>query len=57
MNEKMFCGRSAEENAKMQQYFNSLPAYVQETIHQSGVTLSSVDELKKCAEHMTHAND
>lgn len=41
-------------NAEMQQYFQSLPAFVQESIKQTGVTFSSMSELQNCAESMLH---
>lgn len=53
MDSKLFCNASSEEQARMQQYFHTLPAYVQETIHQSGIMVSSLAELQKCAENMT----
>lgn len=56
MNEPIFRGATPEENAKMRQYFNTLPTYVQETIYQSGVQVASVEELQKCGENMTQAN-
>lgn len=37
---------------EMQQYFNTLPVYVQETIKQTGVELKSIEELVSCAESM-----
>lgn len=42
-----------EQDAAMQQYFSSLPIYVQETIKQSGVCPQSVEELRQCAQHLT----
>ena len=55
MDPKIFCEVPADEKAKMQQYFHTLPAYVQETIHQSGIMVSSLAELQKCAENMTRS--
>ena len=40
------------DNVEMQQYFNSLPAIVQETLKQSHMKIHSLEELKKCAEHL-----
>ena len=37
------------ENLDSNEFFQSLPSYVQETIEQSGITLNSEEELKKCA--------
>lgn len=36
----------------MQQYFNTLPGIVQETIKQSNQNISSLEDLKKCAENL-----
>lgn len=41
-----------KENLNNNQYFQSLPAYVQETIKQSGVNISSEEELRNCAENL-----
>ncbi len=41
-----------EEN-DVQDYFNSLPEYIQENIMQSGVEIQSVNHLKELAEHYT----
>lgn len=48
-----FCGMTAEDNEKIEQYFNTLPVYVQETILQSAVSIHSVEELQSCAKNMT----
>ena len=37
---------------EMQQYFNSLPAYVQETIKQNSVAFKNKQELEQCAQNM-----
>ena len=36
---------------QMQQYFSSLPLFVQETIKQSAVEMNTEDELRKFAEN------
>ena len=41
-----------ENDPQMQQYFQSLPAYIQESIKQSGVSANSVEELRRCAENL-----
>ncbi len=38
-----------KDNLESNSYFQSLPSYVQETIKQSGIDITSVEELKKCA--------
>ncbi len=53
MGKPLFCSADTEETLKMQQYFDTLPAYVQETLHQSGVSVSSKEELERCVENMT----
>lgn len=47
------CG-NPQEAEKMQQYFNTLPTNLQETIKQSGIELHNEQELKNCAEHFMH---
>lgn len=39
-------------NSEMQQYFNTLPEFVQETITQSGAQMSTVQDLKACADNL-----
>ncbi len=53
MEKPLFCGQNAEETLRMQQYFDTLPTYVQETLYQSGVSVSTKEELMRCAENMT----
>ncbi len=38
---------------EMQKYFNTLPAYVQESIKQSSITIDSLQQLEKVAENLT----
>ena len=40
------------QNPSMQQYFMSLPPYIQESIKQTGIDMKSEDELRKCAENL-----
>ncbi len=47
MNQSPVC-----KNQEMQQYFNTLPQFVQETINQSGPEMNTVQELKNCAENL-----
>lgn len=44
------------ENPQMQQYFSSLPVYVQETIKQSAPKITNEDELRKFAENLMQSN-
>lgn len=37
---------------EMQQYFDTLPPYVQETIKQTSVELTNKQELVQCAQNM-----
>ena len=39
-------------NPQAQSFFMSLPAYVQENLHQSGVQIQSEEELRQCADHL-----
>lgn len=57
MNEPIFGGSTTEENLRMQQYFNTLPAYVQETLYQSGMMLSNIEELQSYAETMMNKQE
>lgn len=41
---------------QMQQYFSSLPMYVQETIKQSAVKITTENELRKFAENLMGSN-
>jgi hypothetical protein len=43
-------------NPEMQQYFSSLPIFVQETIKQSNVNINCVEDLRKCAENLMSKN-
>lgn len=40
------------ENMASNAYFQSLPAWVQETIEQTAITLHSEEELRQCAEQL-----
>lgn len=52
--EQTFCSANTpEENLKMQNFFNSLPPYVQENIRQAGMHFTNVQDLKNCADHIT----
>ena len=42
-----------ENDPQMQQYFNTLPKYVQENIKQSGAKFSNLNELQQCAQNLT----
>lgn len=38
------------DDKNMQEYFNSLPAFIQENIIQSGAKINSLEQMKSCAE-------
>ncbi len=40
----------------MQQYFSSLPAYIQESIKQSGVKLQTVDDMRRFVDNLNQKN-
>ena len=40
------------KNSAVEQYFQSLPMNVQESIKQTGLTFRSETELRSCAEHL-----
>lgn len=40
------------QNMKSNAYFQSLPAWVQETIQQTAITLHSEEELRQCAQKL-----
>lgn len=39
----------------MKQYFNSLPAFVQESIEQSGVSFNNVNELRTFVQNLNQS--
>ena len=43
-------------NSQMKEYFNTLPAIVQETIKQTDIKLNDVNDLKICAENLMRGN-
>ena len=43
-------------NAQVNQYFNTLPAFIQENIKQTGVQFNSVQELQQVANQMLSQN-
>ncbi len=45
-----------KENIDSNQYFKSLPIYVQETIKQSSIDIDSEEDLRKCAEKLMKNN-
>lgn len=65
INKKFFSGNNMLERSffimpdmfnltpQMQEYFNSLPKIVQESIIQSGAKINSLDDLKATAEGVT----
>lgn len=42
-----------ENNPQIKQSFETLPAFVQETVKQSGVQIQSVQQLEQCAQNLT----
>lgn len=40
------------DDPQIQQYFETLPAFIQDSIMQSGIIITSVEQLKSCAEHI-----
>lgn len=44
--------KNTQYSPEMQQYFDSLPGIVQETIAQSNQEMNSLEDLKRCAENM-----
>lgn len=40
----------------MQEYFNSLPMFVQETLKQNNIKVNSLEDLRTCAENMMKQN-
>lgn len=45
------------EDSSMQQYFDSLPAFVQENILQSGVAPNTLVQLKDCAQNFLNEKE
>lgn len=44
-------------NAQVNQYFNTLPAFIQENIKQTGVQFNSVQELQQVANQLLSQNN
>ena len=44
-------------NEQINQYFNSLPAFIQENIKQSGVHFNSVQDIQQVANQMLQGNN
>lgn len=49
-------GDSISKDPAMQQYFDTLPAFVQETIKLCSIQPQSKAELQQCAEHLMNKN-
>lgn len=43
---------SQQINLDENQYFMSLPTYIQESIKQSGIVITSEEQLKQCVENL-----
>lgn len=41
-----------DQNPEIQQCFQSLPPYIQESIKQSGVEITSKQQLQQCADNL-----
>ncbi len=52
MPDNFYANDPIKDNPQMKQYFNSLPAYVQESIKQSGIEVRTLEDLRSCAENM-----
>jgi hypothetical protein len=52
MADALFPENKLVTDEEMKNYFNSLPANVQETIRLSGDNIKTLDELKSCAENL-----
>lgn len=46
-------GGTPSENERMQAYFATLPAYIQENIKQSGVDMQTEAQLRQCVAALT----
>ena len=44
-------GEQSWNNPDVREYFTALPAFIQESIKQSGMDFSSVEELKEYVQH------
>lgn len=51
MNESL--NQLCAQNQDAEAYFSSLPIHIQELLQQSGMKMTSVQELKHCAEQLT----
>lgn len=54
--EVIIMSNTFKENIDSNQYFKSLPIYVQETIKQSSIDIDSEEDLRKCAEKLMKNN-
>lgn len=45
------------QNPEVKQYMNSLPAFIQESIHQSGVQIVSKQQLEQCVNNILHKSN
>lgn len=48
--------KNFKESLNTNQYFQSLPIYIQETIKQSGIDINSEEELKSTVENLMTNN-
>jgi len=53
---KMPCPINPYKDEAMQQYFSSLPPFVQENIMQCNPNVQNVEELRQCAENLMNSN-
>ncbi len=53
MKQFSFQASSQAQVKEMTAYFNSLPAYIQESILQSGASFSSKEEMMQCVSALT----
>ncbi|RPF42195.1 hypothetical protein EDD70_2534 [Hydrogenoanaerobacterium saccharovorans] len=52
----MPCPINPYKDEAMQQYFSSLPPFVQENIMQCNPNVQNVEELRQCAENLMNSN-
>ncbi len=45
-----------KNNQEIKQYMNTLPSFIQETIHQSGVQIVSKQQLEQCVGNIMKKN-
>ena len=52
MKQRAGIARAYTNNPEIKQYMSTLPAFIQENIHQSGLQVTSKQQLEQCVNHI-----